>query len=73
MTEANHSDPICPVHETLMLPHKFEEWELQGVRESVNGFRCTNLSCPIVYVNEAEGFFVIEDGTLTPFSKSGVQ
>ena len=73
MTQPIHSDsdPVCPVHGTIMLPHKFEQWELQSVRENVNGFKCTNSSCSVVYLDDVERFFVIENGILTPFRKSG--
>lgn len=66
----NSDDPICPVHETLMLSHKFEPWEVKAVRGNVHGFKCSNLSCSVVYFDDLERFFVIKDSILTPFTKS---
>ena len=62
----------CPKHNTYMIPYKFERWEVsQG---AVDGFKCPNLSCPIVYIdgNASEGFYTLErNGELTPYMKSG--
>ncbi len=58
--------PLCPRHETVMVPHRFELWEISAVQETVSGFRCPNLICPIVYVEEA--FHTLADGKLTPFT-----
>jgi hypothetical protein len=54
-----------------MIPYKFERWEVsQG---AVDGFRCPNLSCRIVYIDgDAEGFYTLEpNGGLAPYMKSG--
>jgi hypothetical protein len=53
-----------------MLPHKFEYWELLEQQDMI-GFRCPNLTCPIVYIDEREDFYLLEDGKLTPYTESG--
>jgi hypothetical protein len=60
-------NPVCPEHATLMVPHKFEPWEINPPIES--GFRCANLTCGIVYIEgDAEGFYTLEaNGDITPF------
>jgi hypothetical protein len=61
----------CPKHNTYVIPYKFERWEVsQG---AVDGFRCPNLSCRIVYIDgDAEGFYMLEpNGGLAPYMKSG--
>jgi hypothetical protein len=63
----NSADPVCPMHAVTMIPHQFERWEVKLVRENTKGFRCPNLSCTIVYMNDVERFFVIKDGLLSPF------
>ena len=47
-----------------MIAHKFERWE---INRPVDGFRCANLSCRIVYIDgNAEGFYTLElSGELT--------
>jgi hypothetical protein len=50
-----------------MVPHKFERWDVnQG---AVDGFRCPNLSCRIVYIDgNADGFYTLEaNGELIPY------
>jgi hypothetical protein len=49
-----------------MIAHKFERWE---INRPVDGFRCANLSCRIVYIDgNAEGFDTLElSGELTPY------
>lgn len=52
-----------------MIPHKFEPWDVnQG---DVEGFRCPNLSCPIVYIDgNAKGFYILDqNGELTPYAQ----
>jgi hypothetical protein len=52
-----------------MIAHKFERWE---INRPVDGFRCANLSCRIVYIDgNAEGFYTLElSGELTPYPGS---
>jgi hypothetical protein len=57
----------CPKHDAYMVPHKFERWDVnQG---AVDGFRCQNLSCRIVYIDgNADGFYTLEaNGELIPY------
>lgn len=56
----------CPQHETYMIAHRFEWWE---INPPVDGFRCPNLSCRIVYIDgDAEGFYTLDsNGELTPY------
>jgi hypothetical protein len=63
--EAQGEHPICPTHETFMVTHCFQPWELSDVEGTLDGFRCPNLSCPIVYIEALEGFHVLADGKLT--------
>jgi len=64
--------PICPMHETFMVPHCFQPWEISLGQGTLDGFRCPNLSCPIVYIEALEGFHTLADGRLTglPFAKN---
>jgi len=64
--------PACPLHETYMVPHSFEPDEIKGVQGRVNGFRCPDPNCSIVYVKGAlEGFYTVEShGELKPYLKS---
>ena len=64
----NSADPFCPIHDINLLPHKFERWE---TNPPVDGFRCPNLSCWIVYIEgNAEGFYTLEsNGELNPYLK----
>jgi hypothetical protein len=50
-----------------MVPYKFEPWEIS---RPVDGFRCANLSCRIVCINDnPESFYTLEpNGELTPYS-----
>jgi len=62
---------MCPKHDTDMVPHTFQTWELSLAHGTVSGFRCPNLICPIVYVIKGalEGFYELElNGDLTPFA-----
>ena len=56
----------CPQHEIYMIAHKFERWE---INRPVDGFKCPNLRCRIVYIDRnAEGFYTLEaTGELTPY------
>lgn len=58
---------ICPEHATPMVPHKFEIWEVN--RPVMSGFRCSNLSCRIVYIEgDDEGFYTLEpNGEVEPY------
>jgi hypothetical protein len=59
-------NPICPEHATSMIAYEFEQWE---VNQLVQGFRCANLSCRIVYIEgDREGFYTWQpNGELTPY------
>ena len=70
MTPSKTESPVCPAHAIPMLPHKFEYWELLE-RQDMIGFRCPNLTCPIVYIDEREDFYLLEDGKLTSYTESG--
>ena len=67
LTQPSIGNPVCPEHATLMVPHKFESWEL--TRPVEKGFRCANLTCGIVYIEgDDEGFYMLEpDGELAPY------
>jgi hypothetical protein len=58
--------PVCPTHDTPMVPHSFQPWELSLVQGTLDGFRCPNLSCPTVYIEKLGGFHLLDDGKLTP-------
>ena len=66
MTRPSDIFKSCPKHDTYMVPHKFERWEIDL---PVNGFRCPNLSCLIVYIDgNAAGFYTLEaNGELRPY------
>jgi hypothetical protein len=70
MAPAGAEHPVCPTHDTYMIPHTFQTWELSLAQGTVNGFRCPNLICPIVYISgELEGFHKLEpSGDLTPYT-----
>lgn len=57
--------PICPTHETFMVPHIFQPWELSVEQEIPDGFRCPNLTCSIVYIEAFGGFHSLDDGKLS--------
>jgi hypothetical protein len=64
---------FCPTHDVYMVPQKFEWWDInQG---AVDGFRCPNLSCQLVYIDgHMDGFYTLEpNGDLTPYRKSSTQ
>ncbi len=54
-----------------MLPHTFDTRDLNLLQKTVEGFRCPNLDCSIVYVEGTlEGFCTLEpSGHLTPYSQ----
>ena|SRR6266436_382939 len=58
--------PACPTHDAFMVQHCFQSWELSLGHGTLEGFRCPNLSCPIVYIETLEGFHTLTDhGKLT--------
>jgi hypothetical protein len=63
--ESQGEHPICPTHDTFMVPHSFQPWELSLPQEKPEGFRCPNLDCPIVYIEVFGGFHSLVDGNLT--------
>jgi hypothetical protein len=58
--------PICPQHESFMVPHSFQPRELSVVQGKLDGFRCPNLTCAVVYIEPLGGFHSLDDGKLTP-------
>jgi hypothetical protein len=58
--------PICPAHETFMVPHTFQPWEISVSHGTPDGFRCPNLTCSVVYIEPLGGFHSLDDGKLTP-------
>jgi hypothetical protein len=67
--------PACPEHETSMVPHAFDTRNASLLQKTVEGFRCPNLDCPIVYVEGTlRGFYTLEpSGHLTPYQKPNQQ
>lgn len=67
LVQQGTGNPTCPEYATQMVVHKFERWEINRPVES--GFRCANLTCPIVYVEgDEEGFYSLElNGEVTPY------
>jgi hypothetical protein len=58
MTQPITGNPTCPEHATWMIAYKFEWWEIDP---PVDGFRCANLSCRIVYIEgNAACFYLLE-------------
>ena len=53
-----------------MVRYIFQTWELSLAEDTVSGFRCPNLICPIIYLTDAlEGFYKLEpNGDLTSFT-----
>lgn len=66
---ANDTAPACPKHDTYMVPSKFQgRLGIGQGGSSMNGFKCPNPDCQIVYIKEPgfEGFYSLEaDGRLT--------
>jgi hypothetical protein len=57
--------PICPTHDTFMVPYRFQTWELSPIRPGpLDGFRCPNLDCSIVYIEPLDGFHTLIEGKL---------
>ncbi|MCU1240993.1 MAG: hypothetical protein JWO71_1719 [Candidatus Acidoferrum typicum] len=65
LDDAKGEHPICPTHETFMVPHSFQPWELSLAQGKLDGFRCPNLSCSTVYIEPLGGFHSLDDGKLT--------
>ena len=67
--------PACPKHKISMAPHAFDTRDASLLQGTVQGFRCPNLDCSIVYVvGTLKGFYTLEaSGHLTPYLKSGQQ
>ena len=67
--------PACPEHEVSMVPHTFDIRDVSLLQKTVEGFRCPNLDCSIVYVvRTLRGFYTLEaSGHLTPYLKSSQQ
>jgi hypothetical protein len=67
VTQPNAGIPTCPEHATFMVPYEFQTWEINRPVES--GFRCTDLTCAIVYIEgDDEGFYTLEaNGEVTPY------
>ena len=67
--------PTCPEHEVAMVPHTFDTRDVSLLQKTVEGFRCPNLDCSIVYVEGTlRGFYTLEpSGHLTPYLKSSQQ
>ena len=63
--ESDNVQPICPEHQTFMVSHSFQPWELSVAKGTLEGFRCPTLSCPIVYIETLEGFHTLDAGKLT--------
>jgi hypothetical protein len=64
--DAQGEHPICPTHDTLMVPHQFETWELTSMGGgTLDGFTCPNLNCSIVFIEALEGFHTLADRKLT--------
>ena len=60
----------CPLHDTPMIPHIFAPLEVV-LPDSVELFRCPNLSCCIFYATGAlQGFYILmKSGELMPYEK----
>ena len=67
--------PACPEHEISMVPHTFDIRDASLLQGTVEGFRCPNLDCSIVYVEGTlRGFYTLEpSGHLIPYVKSSRQ
>jgi hypothetical protein len=67
--------PACPQHDISMVPHAFDTRDVRLVQKTIEGFRCPNLDCSIIYVvGTLEGFYTFEpSGHLTPYLKSSKQ
>jgi hypothetical protein len=69
--DSQSEHPICPKHDTFMVPHRFETWELTSRGGgTLDGFRCPNLNCSIVYIETLEGFHTLADCKLTRLAPS---
>ena len=75
MTLPDTEYPACPEHEVSMVPHTFDTRDVSLLQKTVEGFRCPNLECSIVYVEGTlKGFYTLEpSGHLTPYLKSSQQ
>jgi hypothetical protein len=67
--------PACPEHRISMVPHTFDTRDVSLLQKTVEGFRCPNLDCSIVYlVGTLKGFYTLEpSGHLTRYLKSSQQ
>ena len=67
--------PNIPEHGISMVPHTFDTRDASLLQGTVEGFRCPNLDCSIVYVEGTlKGFYTLEpSGHLTPYLKSSQQ
>lgn len=67
--------PVCPEHGISMVPHTFDTRDASLLQGTVEGFRCPNLDCSIVYVEGTlKGFYTLEpSGHLTSYRKPGQQ
>ncbi len=51
--------PACPEHEISMVPHTFDTRDASLLQGTVEGFRCPNLDCSIVYVEGTQSSLTI--------------
>jgi hypothetical protein len=67
--------PACPKHEISMVPHAFDTRDASLLQGTVQGFRCPNLDCSIVYIEGTlKGFYTLEpSGHMAPYLKSTQQ
>jgi hypothetical protein len=65
----NHALPVCPKHETPMVPHVPFPKDVSYPQGCIR-FRCPNLDCSMVYVSGAfDGLYTLEpDGKLKGYS-----
>src|SRR5258708_36449041 len=67
--------PVCPKHKISMVPHAFDTRDARLLQGTVQGFRCPNVDCSIVYVEGTlKGFYILEpSGHRTPYLKPNQQ